>query len=59
MFKGRTKMTKEILVEAHVDTITMPENLRIGLMISNHRKKCQSIDPITFMDRIFASGQIT
>lgn len=35
-------MTTEILVEAHVDAITMPDNLRIGLMVSEHRKKCQS-----------------
>jgi aspartate aminotransferase len=35
----------EILVESHVDAITMPENLRVGnlrvgLMISEHRRKC-------------------
>ena len=34
---------KEIAVEPHVDAITMPENLRVGLMISEHRKKCSAI----------------
>jgi aspartate aminotransferase len=36
-------MTKEILVEPHVDSILMPENLRIGLMVAEQRKKCQRI----------------
>jgi aspartate aminotransferase len=36
-------MTKEILVEPHVDSIRMPENLKIGLMVSRQRKKCQKI----------------
>ncbi len=34
---------KEIALEPHVDAITMPENLRVGLMISEHRKKCSAI----------------
>ena len=33
----------EIAIEPHVDAITMPENLRVGLMISEHRKKCSAI----------------
>jgi aspartate aminotransferase len=36
-------MTKEILVEPHVDSIRMPENLKIGLMVSEQRKKCQKV----------------
>ena len=36
-------MEKEILVEPHVDSIRMPENLKIGLMVSRQRKKCQKI----------------
>ncbi|UCG12393.1 MAG: aminotransferase class I/II-fold pyridoxal phosphate-dependent enzyme, partial [Deltaproteobacteria bacterium] len=36
-------MEKKILVEPHVDSIRMPENLRIGLMVSQQRKKCQKI----------------
>ena len=35
-------MTKEILIEPHVDTIVMPDNLKVGLMVSQHRKKCQA-----------------
>jgi len=29
-----------ILIEPHVDSIIMPENLRVGLMVAEHRKKC-------------------
>ena len=36
------KMGKEILFERHVDAISMPENLRIGLMVSEHRKRCEA-----------------
>jgi aspartate aminotransferase len=32
-----------IYVEPYVDSIKMPENVKIGLMISEARKKCQSI----------------
>ena len=32
----------EILVEPHVDKITMPDNLKVGLMIAEQRKKCSS-----------------
>jgi len=32
----------DILVESHVDKIVMPENLKIGLMIAEQRKKCAS-----------------
>ena len=32
----------EILVEPHVDTITMPDNLKVGLMIAEQRKKCSA-----------------
>ena len=33
---------QEILVESHVDKITMPDNLKVGLMIAEQRKKCSS-----------------
>ncbi|MDW7727078.1 MAG: aminotransferase class I/II-fold pyridoxal phosphate-dependent enzyme [Candidatus Methanoperedens sp.] len=36
-------MKGKILVEPHVDTIKMPDNLRIGLMVSEHRKKCRNL----------------
>jgi len=32
---------KEILLEPHVESIRMPENLEIGLMVSESRKKCR------------------
>ena len=32
----------DILVEPHVDKIVMPENLKVGLMIAEQRKKCAS-----------------
>ncbi len=47
---------KEIAVEPHVDAITMPENLRVGLMISEHRKKC-SLIAFNFDFYGFAFGQ--
>ncbi len=31
---------KKILVEDHVDRVIMPENLKVGLMVAAHRKKC-------------------
>ena len=34
-------MEKTIQIEPHVDSIIMPENLRVGLRISELRKKCQ------------------
>jgi aspartate aminotransferase len=39
----RREMTKEIQIEPHVDSILMPENLKIGLMVAEQRKKCQKI----------------
>ena len=33
---------KEISVEPHVNNITMPDNLKVGLMIAEQRKKCAS-----------------
>lgn len=46
----------EIAIEPHVDSITMPENLRVGLMISEHRKKCSAI-ACSFDYYGFAFGQ--
>jgi len=31
-----------IQIEPHVDSIIMPENLRVGLMVAEQRKKCQN-----------------
>ncbi len=31
---------KEISLETHVESIKMPENVKIGLMVSESRKKC-------------------
>ncbi|MEE9151361.1 MAG: aminotransferase class I/II-fold pyridoxal phosphate-dependent enzyme [Thermoplasmata archaeon] len=33
-------MPKDVLLEPHVNAIAMPENLKIGLMVSEARKKC-------------------
>ncbi len=33
----------EIQVEPHIDKIVMPENLKVGLMIAEQRKKCASV----------------
>ena len=35
--------SKEIEVESNVDKIVMPENLKVGLMIAEQRKKCSSV----------------
>ena len=35
-------MGNEILVESHVKKIVMPDNLKMGLMIAEQRKKCAS-----------------
>ncbi len=32
----------DIIVESHVDKIVMPDNLKVGLMIAEQRKKCAS-----------------
>lgn len=34
---------KKILVEPHIDNIVMPENLKIGLMVSQQRQKCKGM----------------
>ena len=39
-------MSEKIEVEPHVDTIKMPGNLKIGLMIAQHRKQCQKIEAL-------------
>lgn len=35
-------MKNPIQIEPHVDSIIMPENLRVGLMVAEQRKKCRS-----------------
>jgi aspartate aminotransferase len=32
---------KDILIDPHIAEITMPENLRVGHIVSEHRKECQ------------------
>ncbi|MGD8315382.1 MAG: aminotransferase class I/II-fold pyridoxal phosphate-dependent enzyme, partial [Syntrophobacterales bacterium] len=34
----------DILVEPHIAQTTMPENLRVGRIVSDHRKECQLIE---------------
>ncbi len=34
----------DILVESHVDKIVMPDNLKVGLMIAEQRKKCAAVE---------------
>ena len=31
---------KDIQVEPHIDKIVMPDNLKVGLIIAEQRKKC-------------------
>jgi len=33
----------DILVEPHVDSIVMPENLKVGLMVKEQRERCSSV----------------
>ncbi len=33
----------DILVEPHVDSIAMPENLKVGLMVKEQRERCNSV----------------
>lgn len=47
---------KKIEVEPQVDSVFMPENLRVGLMISEQRKKCKNED-CDFEYYSFALGQ--
>jgi aspartate aminotransferase len=35
-------MAGGISIEPHVDALVMPENLRVGLMVAEQRKKCES-----------------
>jgi aspartate aminotransferase len=47
---------KEILIDPHVDTIFMPENLRVGLMVAEQRKRCEKAEcPFDYAG--FAFGQ--
>jgi len=34
-------MIMDITIDPRVDSITMPENLKVGLMVANARKKCK------------------
>ncbi len=36
-------MSREIFIEPNIEIIAMPENLRIGMMVSEQHKKCQSV----------------
>jgi len=46
----------EIQIDPHVDAIEMPENLRVGLMVAEARKKCAG-SPCPFDYAAFAFGQ--
>lgn len=37
-------MAKSILIEDNVDSIIMPDNLKVGLMVSRHRNNCKKIE---------------
>jgi len=41
--REEVEMVGDILVEKYIDSITMPENLKIGLMIAEQRKKCAKV----------------
>jgi aspartate aminotransferase len=41
--KMKFRMSGKIEVEPHVDAIKMPGNLKVGLMIAQHRKQCQNM----------------
>ena len=37
---GGHKRVKEIKINSQVDSVVMPENLKVGLMVAEHRKMC-------------------
>ena len=37
-------MLKKFNINQHVESIEMPENLRVGLMVAQHRKMCSGSD---------------
>ncbi|MBT5022941.1 pyridoxal phosphate-dependent aminotransferase [Candidatus Woesearchaeota archaeon] len=49
-------MVKKIIINKHVNSIAMPDNLKIGLMIAEHRIKC-SVKGCNFDYFNFAFGQ--
>jgi aspartate aminotransferase len=49
-------MSVKFLVESYVDSISMPENLKVGLMVSEARKKCRGTT-CSFDYHGFAFGQ--
>jgi len=47
---------KKILIEPNIASVTMPENVRVGLMVSEYRIKCKSMGcPFDYL--AFAFGQ--
>ena len=42
----------DILIEPHVNKIVMPENLKVGLMIAEQRKKCANGGDITILSGV-------
>ena len=38
----RENKMNEVQIDRNVESIVVPENLRVGLMVSEHRKKCQA-----------------
>jgi aspartate aminotransferase len=50
---------KEILLESHVESIKMPENLKIGLMVSESRKTCQNTScPLEYYGLAFGQSPL-
>jgi len=49
-------MPPDLVIDPHVDSIVMPENLRIGMMVAQERDKCRRLGiPCAYTD--FAFGQ--
>ena len=49
-------MMKSIQGNPHIDNIVMPENLRVGLIVAEQRKKCKTVG-CAFDYYSFAFGQ--
>ncbi|MHA1170397.1 MAG: hypothetical protein ACTSRU_21425, partial [Candidatus Hodarchaeales archaeon] len=50
------KMT-HIQVDPRVESIVMPENVKIGMMVSRYREKCKKTKGCSFDYHAFAIGQ--
>jgi aspartate aminotransferase len=41
--QGDLPMPTDLVIDPHVDSIVMPENLRIGMMVAKEREKCRRL----------------